>query len=159
MRIKKGKCRTILMLVCMEIGAESVGRGLELEFSQVVLGFRGGSHDKESAYNVGDLGLIGVRKIPWRREWQATPVFFPGEFDGQRSLAGYSPWGCKEPDTTEPLTLYFQGCIDSVKPVCVCARLCRCDPKDCSPAGSSVRGISQAGILEWVAISFSRGSS
>jgi len=42
-----------------------------------------------------------VRKIPWRREWQSTPVFLPGEFHGQRSLAGYSPWGCKELDTTE----------------------------------------------------------
>ena len=36
----------------------------------------------------------------WRREWQPTPVFLPGEFHGQRSLAGYSPWGCKESDTT-----------------------------------------------------------
>ena len=40
-------------------------------------------------------------KIPWRREWQPTPVFLPGESLGQRSLAGYSPWGCKESDTTE----------------------------------------------------------
>ena len=32
-----------------------------------------------------------VGKIPWRREWQPTPVSFPGEFHGQRSLAGYSP--------------------------------------------------------------------
>ena len=42
-----------------------------------------------------------VRKIPWRRAWQPTPVFFPGESHGQRSLVGYSPWGCKESDTTE----------------------------------------------------------
>ena len=34
-----------------------------------------------------------VRKIPWRREWQPTPVFLPGESQEQRSLAGYSPWG------------------------------------------------------------------
>ena len=44
------------------------------------------------------------RKIPWRREWQPTPVFLPGEFHRQRSLAGYSPWGCKELDTIEQLT-------------------------------------------------------
>ena len=44
-------------------------------------------------------------KDPWRRKWQPTPVFLPGEFHGQRSLAGYSPWGCKESDTTEQLTL------------------------------------------------------
>ena len=42
---------------------------------------------------------------PWRREWQPTPAFLPGEFHGQRSLAGYSPWGRKELDTTEKLTL------------------------------------------------------
>ena len=36
-----------------------------------------------------------VRKIPWRRKWQATPVFSSGKSHGQRSLAGYSPWGCK----------------------------------------------------------------
>jgi len=38
-------------------------------------------------------------KIPWRRAWQPTPVFLPGH--GQRSLVGYSPWGCKESDTIE----------------------------------------------------------
>ena len=36
-----------------------------------------------------------IRKIPWRRKWQLTPVFLPGEFHGQRSPAGYSPWGLK----------------------------------------------------------------
>ena len=42
-----------------------------------------------------------VGKIPWRRARQPTPVFLPGESHGQRSLAGYSPRGCKELDTTE----------------------------------------------------------
>ena len=41
-----------------------------------------------------------VQKIPWIRAWQLTPVFLPRELQGQRSLAGYSPWGCKESDTT-----------------------------------------------------------
>ena len=45
--------------------------------------------------------LPGVWKLPWRREWQPTQVFLPGEFCGQRSLAGYSPWGHKELHTTE----------------------------------------------------------
>ena len=36
-----------------------------------------------------------VRKIPWRRKWQPTPVFLPGESHGKRSLVGYSPQGCK----------------------------------------------------------------
>ena len=43
---------------------------------------------------------IFPRKICWRRKWQPTPVFLPGKH-GQRSLAGYSPWGHKELDTTE----------------------------------------------------------
>ena len=37
-----------------------------------------------------------VKKIPSRREWQPTPIFLPEEFHGQRRLAGYSLWGCKE---------------------------------------------------------------
>ena len=36
-----------------------------------------------------------VRKIPWRRKWQSTLVFLPGNSHGQRSLLGYSPWDCK----------------------------------------------------------------
>ena len=40
----------------------------------------------------------------WRRKWQPTPVFLPGKSHGQRSLGGYSPWGRKESDTTEPLS-------------------------------------------------------
>jgi len=42
-----------------------------------------------------------VGKIPWRRVWQPTPVYLPGESHGQRSLEGYSPWGHKESDTTQ----------------------------------------------------------
>ena len=42
-----------------------------------------------------------VGTIPWRRAWQSTPVILPGESHGQRSLAGYSPWGRTESDTTE----------------------------------------------------------
>jgi len=33
--------------------------------------------------------------LPWRRKWQATPVFLPGKSCRQRTLMGYSPWGCK----------------------------------------------------------------
>ena len=42
-----------------------------------------------------------VEKIPWRWDWLPIPVFLPGELRGQRSRAGYSPWGHKELDTTE----------------------------------------------------------
>ena len=46
-----------------------------------------------------------IGKIPWRRKWLSSPVFLPGEFHGQRSLVGCSPWGHKESDVTEWLTL------------------------------------------------------
>jgi len=42
-----------------------------------------------------------VRKIPWSRKWQPTPVFLPGKSYGQRILVVYSLWDCKELDTTE----------------------------------------------------------
>ena len=46
-----------------------------------------------------------VGKIPWRRDWLLTPVLLPGESQGQRSLVGCSPWGHKESNTTEQLSL------------------------------------------------------
>ena len=51
---------------------------------------------KKLPANTGDMRLwfsLWVGKILWRRAWQPTSVFLPGEFHGQRSLAGYSPWG------------------------------------------------------------------
>ena len=94
---------------------ESIGAILEAAFCSIffsfldigntTLAFLGGSDGKESAYNEGDSRFSPwVRNICWRREWQPTPVFLPGEFHGQRSLAAYSPWGHKELDTTEQLT-------------------------------------------------------
>ena len=57
------------------------------------------SDGKESAPNAGDIreasSMPGSGRFPWRREWQPTPVFLPGEFHGQRSLVGYSPLGCR----------------------------------------------------------------
>ena len=57
--------------------------------------------------NLVELNMIKVDTTndAWRREWQATPIFLPGESHGQRSLAGYNPQGCKESDVTEQLTL------------------------------------------------------
>ena len=40
-------------------------------------------------------------KVPWCRKWQSTPAFLPGKFHGQRSLEYYSPWGCRDLDTSE----------------------------------------------------------
>ena len=65
-----------------------------------------GSDGKESFCNADDSDLIpGSGRFPWRREWLPTPGFLPGESPGQRSLEGYSPWGRKESDRTERLTL------------------------------------------------------
>ena len=64
--------------------------------------FPGGASGKEPSCQCRRHKRCGfdpwVRKIPWRREWLPTPVFLPGEFHGQRSLVGYSPWGHKELD-------------------------------------------------------------
>ena len=69
----------------------------------VSLGFPGGSDSKESACNAGKLGLIpGLERSPGEGNgWLPTPIYWPGEFHGQKSLAGYSPWGRKELDKTE----------------------------------------------------------
>ena len=67
--------------------------------------FPGGSDSKISAYDTGDLVSSLGWEDPLEKKWQPTPVFLPGEFHGQRSLADYSPWGRKESDTTEQLTL------------------------------------------------------
>ncbi|CAI9152465.1 unnamed protein product [Rangifer tarandus platyrhynchus] len=58
---------------------------------------------KNTPTNAGDRHRFDpwVRKIPWRRKWQPTLVFSPGEPQGQRSLAGYNPWCRTESDTTE----------------------------------------------------------
>ena len=63
-------------------------------------GFPGVSDGKKSTCNAEIWVYPWVRKIFWRREWLLTLVFLPGEPHGQRSLAGYSPWGRKESDTT-----------------------------------------------------------
>ena len=63
---------------------------------------------KNTPANAGDTSNVGLilewGKIPWRRIWKPTPVFLPGKSHQQKSLAGYSPWGRKELDTTEQLS-------------------------------------------------------
>ena len=51
---------------------------------------------KKSVCNARDPGSVpGSGRFPWGKKWQPTPVFLPREFHGQKSLAGYSPWGRK----------------------------------------------------------------
>ena len=110
-------------------GSSGEDSALEL---QGLAGFPGGSDGKESSCSAGNPGSVpGLGRspgkgngnplqchfilssfsltfslIPWRREWQPTPVsFFPGENHGRRSLAGYSSCGHRESDGIEWLTL------------------------------------------------------
>ena len=58
----------------------------------------------------------------WRRKWQLTPLFLLGESHGRKSLVGYSPWGCKESDTSERLHFHFQPSAETFSS-CVCLLL------------------------------------
>ena len=92
---------------------------------------------------------LGQEDSPWSRKWKPTLIFLSGKTHGQRSLVGYSPWGHK-----------WEG-YDLAIP-CVHAKLLQscptlCNSRDCSLPGSSVHGILQARILQWVAISFIQG--
>ena len=70
------------------------------------MGFPGCSDGKESASDKGDLDSIpGFGTSPGEENWLSTLVLWPGEFHEQRSLGGYNPWGHKEWDTTEQLSL------------------------------------------------------
>ena len=69
-------------------------------------GFPGSSAGKESACMCGRPEFNPwVGKVSWRREWLPTPIFWPGEFHGQRSLTGCCPWNHKKSNTTEWLSL------------------------------------------------------
>ena len=74
----------------------------------IISGFPGGSDSKESTCSAGDQGSIpALEKVSWKREWLPNLVFLPGEFQGPRSLAVYSPQCCKELDTTNTTFFHF----------------------------------------------------
>ena len=66
-------------------------------------GFLGGTVVKNLPANVGDIKSCEfgpwVRKIPWRRKWQSTPVFLPEKSHGQKNLAGYTVHGVSKSQT------------------------------------------------------------
>ena len=70
----------------------------------MIKGFPGGTVVKNLPANAGDArdkgSIPGLRRCPWSRKWQPTPIFLPGKLHCQRSLAGYSPWSHKELDMT-----------------------------------------------------------
>ena len=81
----------------------SLGHKQEMLLVEVLLekGFPGSTGSEESACQFRRCRFDPwIGKIPLRRKWQPTPVFLPGKSHGQRSLVGYSPWGCKELDMT-----------------------------------------------------------
>ena len=81
----------------------------------VFQGFPSSSDGKESACNAGDLGLIpGLGRFPGGGHGNPLQYSCLENPHGQRSLAGYSSWGHKEPDTTERLSTHHNSLLDSV---------------------------------------------
>ena len=87
-----------------ETPVRSLGQKDPLKKGQATQQFSWASLVAQTVKNSPAMWKTWVRKIPWRRDRLPTPVFLPGEFHGQRSLAGHSPWGRKELDTTEQLS-------------------------------------------------------
>ena len=88
-----------------------------------VLGFPCGTGGKEPACQCRRHKRCGfypwVRKIPWKRAWQPTSVFLPGECHGQRSLVGYSPRGHKMSNMIEQLTLSNFDVLQVCQMLCI----------------------------------------
>ena len=82
--------------------------------------------------------------VHWRRQWQPTPVLFPGNSHGRRSLVSYSPWGLEELDTTERLPFHFSlSCIGegNGNPLqCSCLE----NPRDGGTWRATIYGIAQS---------------
>ena len=83
------------------------------------LGFPGGAGGKDSVCQFRRHKRPGfdlwVWNIPWKWERLHSPVFLPGKSHGQRRLVGYSPWGHKESDRTEGLTLSLVVVVSTYK--------------------------------------------
>ena len=101
-----------------------------------ILDFPGGSVSKESTCSAGDCLQSRrprfnpcIRKTPWRRKWQPTPVFLPGESHGERSLAGYSPGVTKN---QSQLNYYYHLETNVDLGVQPSSLVWLCNPMDCS---------------------------
>ena len=96
-----------------------------MQLSIAHMGFPGGSEGSLPAKWEAWVRSQG-QKIPWRRKWQSTPVFLPGESHERRSLVGYSPRGRKESDTTEWLYHHWKHygvTLKYLKIVTICCRI------------------------------------
>ena len=98
-------------LVCCSLwGRKESYMPEQLNWTDWNVGFPGGTSGKKSACQCRRDGFgPWVRKIPWSRKWQPTPVFLPGKSHGQKSLAGNSPWVIKKSDMTECLKNFFSN--------------------------------------------------
>ena len=112
------------------------------------MGFSGGSVVKNLPIKARDMGSISGWEIPWGRKWQPTPVLLPGEFHGQRSLAGCSPWDRVEWDMAEH-TVYFaltvraavlKGVWRSWDYSAMCAQCPTREQQSCQAVRSAVEG-------------------
>ena len=91
----------------MKTNAKLLSKILIYTFIYQDMGFPGGSDGKESACNAGDLGLIpGLGRSPGGGNGHPLKYSCLENPHGQRSLAGYSPWGLKESDTTQQLSTH-----------------------------------------------------
>ena len=90
---------TTIVLLLLPLPIKKKKTNLDLNVN-IRKGFPGGSVVNNLPVKAGDAGSIPGSGRSRRRKWQLTPVFLPGKFHGQRSVAGYSPRGCKELDTT-----------------------------------------------------------
>ena len=107
-----GKSHGWSLVGCSPWGRKESDKTERLHFTSLPhsihrLGFPGGASGKEPACQCRRSKRQGfdpwVGKIPCWRAWQPTPVFLPGKSQGQRSLVGHSPKGCKESDTSEAI--------------------------------------------------------
>ena len=112
-------------------------------------------------YHNGDGKLLEYFKPKsWRRQWHPTPVLLPGKSHGQRSLVGYSPWGCKESDMTEWLRFHFSlPCVGERNGNSL-QYSCLENPRDGGAWRAAIYGVAQSRTwLKWLSSSSSKPKS
>ena len=106
-QIGKGVCQGCILSPCLfNLYAEYIMWNAGLDDSQEESRLPGGISITSDMQMTPPWFDPWVGKILWRRKWQPTPVLLPGKSHGWRSMVGYSPWGCKELDTTERLHFF-----------------------------------------------------
>ena len=126
------------------------GNGTPLQYSCLENPMDGGAwkaivHGIDEGQTDWATSLLLFTFMHWRRKWQPTPVFLPGESQGQRSLVGCSPWGRKESNTTKRLPFHFSlshiGEGNGSPLQCYCLE----NPRDGEPGGLPSMGLHRVG--------------